>query len=63
MYGVACWSPLHWCSMLLRRELIRRLFLLFLVLVVIAGIGSLLLDVLAGTEILLTLLRSLRSRP
>ncbi len=46
--------------MLLRRNLIRRLFHLFLILMVIVGLGSLLLDVLAGTEILLTLLRSLR---
>jgi hypothetical protein len=49
--------------MLLRRELILRLFQLFLVLTVVIGIGSLLLDLLAGTDILLTLVSSLRSHP
>jgi hypothetical protein len=48
---------------LLRRDLIRRLFHLLLVLMVSVGIASLLLDVLAGTEILLTLLTALRSHP
>jgi hypothetical protein len=46
-------------SMLLQRELIRRLFLLFLVFIVLVGIGSLLLDIFAGTQILLTLLNAL----
>jgi hypothetical protein len=49
--------------MLLRRELIRRLFQLFLILIVIVGIATLLLDIFAGTEILLTLLRALRPHP
>jgi len=48
--------------MLLRRELIRRFFLLFLALIVLVGIASLLLDIFAGTEILLTLLNTLGSR-
>ena len=46
-------------SMLLQRELIRRLFLLFLIFIVLVGIGSLLLDIFAGTQILLTLLNAL----
>ena len=44
--------------MLLRRELIRRLFLLFLLLIVIVGVVSLLLDIFMGTQILLTLFRT-----
>jgi hypothetical protein len=47
--------------MLLRRELIRRLFQLFLVLIAVVGIGSLLLDVISGTDILFTLVNSLPS--
>jgi hypothetical protein len=54
-------STLHWCSMLLRRELVRRLFLLFLAVIVLVGIASLLLDISAGTEILFTLLSALRA--
>jgi hypothetical protein len=49
--------------MQLRRELILRFFQLFLVLMALVGIGSLLLDVLAGTDILYTLLSSLRPHP
>jgi hypothetical protein len=46
-------------AMLLQRDLIRRLFLLFLILIVLVGLVSLLLDIFAGTEILLTLLNTL----
>jgi O-antigen ligase len=56
MHGVrGCFTLV--LSMLLRRELMLRLFRLFLILMVIVGVASLLLDVFAGTEIIPTLLR------
>jgi hypothetical protein len=42
--------------MLRRRELIIRLFRLFLIAMVIVGVTSLLLDIFAGTNIISTLL-------
>ena len=53
---------LYTSAMLQHQELIRKLFLSFLIVMVLVGVGSLLSDLLAGTEILLTLLRSLGKR-
>jgi hypothetical protein len=45
--------------MLMRQELIRWLLRLLLILIVMLGVVSLLLDIFAGTDIILTVARTL----